>query len=173
MAGRAGPPARRPATRPAGLGHRPGRIAHLAAAIDIWTFRTRARVLAEALGGPPPLTEHWPLTFDDGRRVAERLLARRGPRPTALVCDDDVLVVGASKAPRRRGAPVPDAMSVTGYDGFALATAVEPELTTVRLPADQVRARGMTALLTALECRCDDSAGLRVRLVVRGFTAQP
>jgi LacI family transcriptional regulator, repressor for deo operon, udp, cdd, tsx, nupC, and nupG len=79
----------------------------------------------------------------------------------------------ACKALRRRGLRVPDAMSVTGYDDFALATAVEPELTTVRLPADQVGVRGMTALLAALQGRSADGTELPVQLVVRGSTAPP
>lgn len=155
-----------------GLGHRPDRIAHLAAGIDSWTFRVRARALHDTLG-TTPATELSPLTFEDARHATERLLDRPGPRPTALVCDDDILAVGACKALRRRGVRVPDDMSVTGYDDFALATAVEPELTTVRLPAEEVGAGGMTALLDALESRPVTSTDLPVRLVVRGSTAAP
>jgi LacI family transcriptional regulator len=155
-----------------GLGHRPDRIAHLAAGIDTWTFHVRGQALAGALGTTPP-AERSAVAFEDARHATERLLARPGPRPTALICDDDILAIGACKALRRLGLRVPDDISVTGYDDFALATAVEPELTTVRLPADTVGADGMTALLDTLEGRPVTGVELPVELVVRGSTAAP
>ncbi|MFI7245135.1 LacI family DNA-binding transcriptional regulator [Streptomyces qinglanensis] len=92
-----------------------------------------------------------------------------GP-PTALVCDDDLLAAGALKAARRLGLRVPDDVSVTGFDDLALATAVEPELTTVRLPAERVGAAGMRTLLDILEGRDPEAVRLPVRLVERGST---
>ncbi|MDG9705656.1 LacI family DNA-binding transcriptional regulator [Streptomyces sp. DH37] len=136
-----------------GLGHR--RLAHIAAAVDSWTFEVRARALAEALraaGCPPPPTSPSALGVADGMRAAERALAT-SPRPTALVCDDDVLAAGACKAVRRLGLRVPEDVSVTGFDDLALARAVEPELTTVRLPAEEAGAAGMRALLAVLDGR--------------------
>lgn len=62
---------------------------------------------------------------------------------------------------------------MTGFDDLALATAVEPELTTVQLPAEQVGERGMTALLAVLDGRPVEPGSLPVRLVVRGSTAPP
>ena len=49
---------------------------------------------------------------------------------------------------------------MTGFDDLALATAVEPELTTVRLPAEQVGERGMSALLAVLDGRPPEEGGL-------------
>lgn len=77
------------------------------------------------------------------------------------------------KAARRLGLRVPDDLSVTGFDDLALATAVEPELTTVQLPAEQVGRRGMSALLAVLDGRPAESGGLPVRLIVRGSSAPP
>ncbi|GAA2943205.1 LacI family DNA-binding transcriptional regulator [Kitasatospora cinereorecta] len=157
-----------------GLGHR--RFVHLASAVDTWTFAVRARALAEAVRSVPGTTVHRvaaPLDVRAGREAAEAVLASPGPPPTAIVCDDDILAAGACKAVRRRGLRVPGDISVTGFDDLALATAVEPELTTVRLPAEQVGERGMTALLAVLDGRPAEQAGLPVHLVVRGSTAPP
>ncbi|MFH8368237.1 LacI family DNA-binding transcriptional regulator [Streptomyces sp. NPDC018031] len=156
------------------LGHR--RITHLAADVDSWTFRVRAGALAEALGRVPGTrlrTERAALGVEDGRRAAERVLSGPGPAPTALVCDDDILAAGACKAARRLGLRVPDDVSVTGFDDLALASALEPELTTVRLPAEEVGARGMSALLAVVEGRRSDGGEVPVELVVRGSTARP
>ncbi|MEU8705686.1 LacI family DNA-binding transcriptional regulator [Streptomyces sp. NPDC048565] len=159
-----------------GLGHR--RIVHLASAVDTWTFAVRARALREAVRDTPGAvlrTVTAPLDVRAGREAAEAVLASSapGPLPTAIVCDDDILAAGACKAVRRLGLRVPDDISVTGFDDLALATAVEPELTTVRLPAEQVGERGMTALLAVLEGRPVEHGDLPVRLVVRGSTAPP
>ena len=109
-------------------------------------------------------------TYGPAREAAEQALAVPGARPTAIVCDDDILAAGACKAARRLGLRVPDDVSVTGFDDLALATAVEPELTTVRLPAEQVGERGMAALLAVLDGRPGRAGQPAGRLVVRGST---
>ncbi|WP_326794976.1 LacI family transcriptional regulator [Streptomyces sp. NBC_01808] len=156
------------------LGHR--RITRLAAAIDSWTFAARGRALADALAAVPGArlrTEPAELSVAGGLAAAQRALAAPAAedRPTALVCDDDLLAAGALKAARRLGLRVPYDVSVTGFDDLALATAVEPELTTVRLPADTVGAAGMTALLDALAGRGAGSTTVPARLSVRASTA--
>ncbi|MCM2429407.1 LacI family transcriptional regulator [Streptomyces sp. RKAG337] len=157
-----------------GLGHR--RITHLASAVDTWTFHVRAATLADTLAGAGDVvlyTVRSAHSVEDARLAAEHALTRPGPRPTALVCDDDILAAGACKAARRLGLRVPADVSVTGFDDLALATAVEPELTTVRLPADEIGGRGMAALLAVLDGRPADGSDLPVELVVRGSTGPP
>lgn len=105
-----------------------------------------------------------------GRRPCGRRSRPRRPpgRPTAIVCDDDILAAGACKAARRLGLRVPEDLSVTGFDDLALATAVEPELTTVHLPAERVGEQGMTALLAVLEGTPWTAPDIPVRLITRG-----
>jgi LacI family transcriptional regulator, repressor for deo operon, udp, cdd, tsx, nupC, and nupG len=156
-----------------GLGHR--RIAHVAAGVDSWTFRVRARALAEAVAdsaGSLVRAEQSELSVEDALHTATRLLSA-DPRPTALICDDDLLAAGACKAARRMGLRVPEDVSVTGFDDLSLATALEPELTTVRLPAEEVGAAGMRALLAVLEGRTAKTPVIPVQLVCRGSTAPP
>ncbi|MGR8011510.1 LacI family DNA-binding transcriptional regulator [Streptomyces hypolithicus] len=155
-----------------GLGHR--RFLHLGSAVDSWTFDIRATALRDTLRRAPGThlsAARAPLDVHGARQAAEHALTGPGPRPTALVCDDDIIAAGACKAVRRLGLRVPEDISVTGFDDLALATAVEPELTTVRLPAEQVGARGMSALLAALDRRPADRGEIPVELVVRGSTA--
>ncbi|MGW1200273.1 LacI family DNA-binding transcriptional regulator [Streptomyces sp. NPDC002536] len=155
------------------LGHR--HFGHLAADVDSWTFRVRARALADTLrpvpGATVVRTETATLDVTAGRQAAERALTGPGPRPTALVCDGDVLAAGACKAARRLGLRVPEDVSVTGFDDLSLATAVEPELTTVRLPAEAVGEAGMRALMAVLDGRTPTADALPVHLVTRGSTA--
>lgn len=156
------------------LGHR--RVVHLASAVSSWTFDVRARALSAAMGrtaGTEMRTVTAPLDVDSAREAAVRALTAPGPRPTALVCDDDILAAGACKAARRLGLRVPEDVTVTGFDDLALARAVEPELTTVSLPAEQVGERGMAALLAVLDGLRPEEGNLPVELVVRGSSAPP
>lgn len=156
-----------------GLGHR--RLAHLAADVDTWTFGVRARALAEAVAGTPDAavrTQPSELSVEEALHAATQALSA-DPRPTALICDDDLLAAGACKAARRLGLRVPEDVSVTGFDDLSLATALEPELTTVRLPAEEVGAAGMRALLAVLAGREAGTPVLPVELVRRGSTAAP
>jgi DNA-binding LacI/PurR family transcriptional regulator len=151
-----------------GLGHR--RIGHLAAAVDAWTFRVRGDVLAETA----PVAARATTAIDvTAARAAALALLDRPDRPTALVCDDDLLAAGAYKAARALGLDLPRDLSVTGFDDILVATALEPELTTVRLPAEDLGARAMTALLARLDGEAPPYVSLPVELIVRDSTAPP
>lgn len=152
----------------ADLGHR--RIGHLAAAVDTWTFRVRGEVLAEA----SPITSRGTTPIDvAAARAAALALLDRPDRPSALVCDDDLIAAGVYKAARALGLDVPGDLSVTGFDDILVATALEPELTTVRLPAEELGARAMTALLERLDGQAPPDVSLPGELIVRGSTAPP
>lgn len=153
------------------LGHR--RFTHLASDVDTWTFQVRARTVAAELAGVPGAelrTEHCALDVAAARDAALRALTGPGPRPTALLCDADFLAAGACKAARHLGLDIPGALSVSGFDDLSLATAIDPELTTVRLPAEDVGAHGMTALLALLDGATAAGEELPVQLVARGST---
>jgi DNA-binding LacI/PurR family transcriptional regulator len=156
-----------------GLGHR--HFLHLAADVPSWTFEVRAHELAARIRAVPRTslrTAHTPMSIEGALAAAESALAA-APRPTAVVCDDDKLAAGVYKAARRLGLRVPDDLSVTGVDDIALAAALDPELTTVRLDAELFGERGMQALLAVLEGRAPDDGDIPVELVVRGSTAAP
>jgi DNA-binding LacI/PurR family transcriptional regulator len=154
-----------------GLGHR--RILHLRADVPSWTFAQRARALEERLAAVPGAaltTTASAMTAVHARAAVESALTAPGPRPTAVVCDDDMLAVGAYKAARRLGLRVPCDLSVTGVDDQVLAMALEPELTTVRLDAELTGERGMEALLSVIEGHAPVTHDIPVDLVVRGST---
>jgi DNA-binding LacI/PurR family transcriptional regulator len=136
----------------------------------------RARELGGRIGAVPGtslLTVRAPISIEGALTAAGTALSAEGPRPTAIICDDDKLAAGAYKAVRRLGLRVPDDISVTGLDDLALATAIDPELTTVRLDAELFGERGMRALLAVLEGRVPEDGDIPVELVVRGSTAPP
>jgi LacI family transcriptional regulator len=155
------------------LGHR--RFGYVAASVDQWTFRSRGAALAEAVAALPggTLARATAAVETAAARVAAGRLLDGPDRPTVLVCDDDHMAAGAYKAARRRGLEIPADLSVTGFDDDVVATALEPELTTVRLPAERLGAEGMTALLELLDGRRPEPRSLPAELVVRDSTAPP
>ena len=150
-----------------GLGHH--RIGHLAAAVESWTFRVRGEALAEA----GPVTRRTTAIDVAAAREAALDLLAHPIRPTALVCDDDLIAAGAYKAARALGLDIPGDLSVTGFDDILVATALEPELTTVRLPAEALGAEAMSALLERLHGLDPAGVSLPGHLIVRGSTAPP
>jgi LacI family transcriptional regulator len=69
----------------------------------------------------------------DGRAAALAALAEE-PRPTALVCANDEIAMGALDASRGLGLGVPGQLAVTGWDDVPAARHLYPPLTTVRQP---------------------------------------
>lgn len=81
--------------------------------------------------------------------------------PTAVLCGNDVLAVGALKAARARGLSVPADVSITGFDGIELAEIVSPPLTTMHVPHRDM-GRGAARLLMALRNGETQSASVRL-----------
>jgi LacI family transcriptional regulator, galactose operon repressor len=70
-------------------------------------------------------------TFAVGYRACTELLAAR-ERPTAMLCANDVVAIGAINAAHALGLRVPEDVSITGFDDIAMAAWEVFRLTTVR-----------------------------------------
>lgn len=94
-------------------------------------------------------------------------------RPTALVCFNDKVAVGALRAAAERGLRVPQDLSVTGFDDLDLAQATG--LTTVRQPLQEMGRMAVTLLVRLLDRHELDAlhVELATELVVRTSTAPP
>ena len=71
--------------------------------------------------------------IEEGAAAFESLMASTAP-PTAVLCGNDVLAVGALRRARELGIRVPEDVSVTGFDDIELAQVAFPALTTVHVP---------------------------------------
>jgi DNA-binding LacI/PurR family transcriptional regulator len=76
-------------------------------------------------------------TLEGGRQAARTLLSS-GYQPTAIICVNDVMAVGALRELRERGLRVPEDISVTGFDNVKLSEFCYPSLTTVHIPRDRI-----------------------------------
>lgn len=71
------------------------------------------------------------LTSDEGHRVADRLI-ELDPRPTAVVCANDLLAIGMLHRLARLRVSVPHELAVVGFDDIELCASISPSLTSVR-----------------------------------------
>ncbi|MET0376083.1 MAG: LacI family DNA-binding transcriptional regulator [Rhizorhabdus sp.] len=88
-------------------------------------------------------------TYQSGLSAAEYLLAVDGQRPTAIfACNDDMAAATVAVA-QRLGIEVPLDLSVCGFDDTLLATAIWPQLTTIRQPLRKMTMEAVEMLLEA------------------------
>ncbi len=96
----------------------------------------------------------------------------RQERPTAVFCHSDEMAIGLMKAARDAGIPVPDELSVIGFDNIGFSEYCEPELTTVSQPREQIGRTAMQTLLAMLHKQAVlPLQVLNTQLIVRESTA--
>ncbi len=101
-----------------------------------------------------------PYEIENGAAAFGKLMAA-SPRPTAVMCGNDVLAVGALCRAREMGLNVPGDVSITGFDDIELAHIVTPALTTVHLPHREMGRKAAIELVKMVE---NQSEGLSVEL---------
>ncbi|HSF95434.1 MAG TPA: LacI family DNA-binding transcriptional regulator [Thermohalobaculum sp.] len=105
--------------------------------------------------------------------IAQTLLSL-SPRPTAIICGNDVQAAGAIRGARALGLETPRDLSVVGFDDIELASATTPEITTVRVPH---RRMGRAAAQLLLRMVGSDQPGERIEfetaVVERASLAAP
>jgi LacI family transcriptional regulator len=69
--------------------------------------------------------------------------------PDAIVCADDLIALGVTRACRARGIAIPGQVQVTGFDNIEFARLSEPALTTVDQPRGQIAAEAVRLLAAA------------------------
>jgi LacI family transcriptional regulator len=155
------------------LGHT--KIAHLAAAVDTETFHLRHRAYLDALQRARcPVTRayqvHAPFTIPDAYRAARHVLECSDP-PSAIICDSDVLAVGVYKAAKDLQRAIPQDVSVASFDDSVIARILDPELTTVAIPASAIGEQALQLLLEVLEeGHVSTQITVPLKLVIRAST---
>ncbi|MET3550987.1 LacI family DNA-binding transcriptional regulator [Burkholderia sp. 567] len=84
-------------------------------------------------------------------RASLRAIADSGAtRPTAVICGNDALALGALLEAQALGLDVPSQLSITGFDDVALAREIRPSLTTMWVDTAAIGRKAAHALLDAL-----------------------
>ena len=101
-------------------------------------------------------------------------LFRTETPPTAVICGNDVLAVGAMTQAREMGLSIPDDVSITGFDDLEIARIAWPPLTTIRAPHQEMgreAARMLVEMVAGEEPAPRPPLGVEIQL--RGTLAPP
>ncbi len=89
-------------------------------------------------------------SYESGEKGADYLLSLKNP-PTAIMCANDSMAIGAMKVIRERGYQIPSDISVVGFDDIKVASMVFPSLTTITAPVDRIAERSIGMLLAMID----------------------
>jgi len=156
------------------FGYMLGIEGHLAAEMRYGGF---LRALAEVgIGEESVIALRGDFSFRSGVELAEELLARP-ERPTAIVCANDDMAVGAMFAAHRMHLTLPGDLSVVGFDDAPVAAYIWPPLTTIHQPIRRIASRAVERLIeTLLRGQGTGTPGFDVidhHLVLRESVASP
>ncbi len=98
-------------------------------------------------------------------QVAMETFMSLDPRPTAIICGNDVLAAGAMMYARQAGLSIPSDVSVVGFDNIDLAAAIDPPLTTLNVPHRRM-GQAAAELLLAMRNQNDGAAGIEFQTEV-------
>jgi DNA-binding LacI/PurR family transcriptional regulator len=163
------------------LGHR--RIAYLGnsssgrTTLDRFTGFQQAMTAAE-LPMPAEYKHEEPGGGPENGLAAVDYFLRLSPRPTAIVCYNDMMATGVLKGLQSAGVNVPQELSVTGFDNIVFSAFTNPSLTTFDQPKRFIGSEAARLVLELLNIPLEDGSGrepvvqtLQGKLLVRQSTA--
>ncbi|MBN3789396.1 LacI family DNA-binding transcriptional regulator [Burkholderia sp. Ac-20353] len=138
-----------------GLGHRDFAVIMQPSA-DNDRVQARLRGIHETLAAHglavrPAHLHEGPASIAFGRASLRAIVDGTAPRPTAVICGNDALALGALLEAQALGIDVPSQLSITGFDDIALAREIRPSLTTMWVDTAAIGRQAAHALLDALE----------------------
>ncbi len=173
------PGARQAAQHVLEMGHE--RIAVIGGPPQLWTAQQRLAGYREACASAGFDPDNLVIFDGDyrqpsGMRLAEKALAvPKERRPTALLCANDLMAIGAMEYCRSAGLRIPQDISIVGFDDLPFVSLLAPRLTTVRQYADEMGYRAATVLFDLLDGAERDGPDelFPVELQVRDSVAPP
>lgn len=157
------------------------RFAAIFGPADTSTGRDRERGVRAALAAagvdlPDSVVRHVPFTDAAGHRAMSDLMRER-PRPTVVICANDIVAIGALNAAYTLGLAVPGDVSLVGFDDLPMAAWDLFGLTTVRQPMEEMARAAVRLLIERIEGRVESDAIRRMvfepRLVIRRTLGPP
>lgn len=156
------------------------RIAHLSGPESLLNSRSRLNGYRDALTHyqipiDPTLIISYDLTLDKANIYVNHLLNLPQP-PDALFAINDPTAIEALKVIKSRGLRIPDDIAVVGFSDDPISALIEPGLTTVAQPVDEIGRQAAQLLLHQLAAEDErpepELVVLPTRLIVRGSTVE-
>jgi len=111
-------------------------------------------------------------TLEGGMNSLTKLIGLR-PRPTAILCSNDMTAIGVIREAYERGIKIPTDLSIIGFDDIRLAQFTTPPLTTVQMSQSELAKLAFNALLDEVSPASDSRGEYRLNtsLILRRSTA--
>ncbi|MDF2825400.1 MAG: LacI family transcription regulator [Mycobacterium sp.] len=157
------------------LGHTD--IAHVSGPATLSMTQVRRSAFEDAMAAAGvPADPHLIATadryaVDEGRDAFGALLDRHAP--TAVIAGNDMIALGCYSALRARELRCPHDVSVVGFNDMPLSGFLDPALTTVSIPQNDIGAAAAQLVLDLIAGAAPQHRLLPVGLVVRSSTAAP
>lgn len=110
-------------------------------------------------------------SIESGEAAVKYFLAAK-KKPDAILAATDLMAIGAIKALKRAEYKIPDDMKVVGFDNIKMSELIEPSLTTIAQPIQELSMNAANILFEQIESENRESQKLVLpcRLVIREST---
>ena len=107
-------------------------------------------------------------------REAMRQLLQMDELPTAVLCGNDILAMGALAECQSSGIRIPGEISIAGFDDLDMSSQIKPALTTIYVPSAEMGENAAEYLVAKIRQEpIEPPAEIETRLMVRETTAKP
>jgi LacI family transcriptional regulator len=127
----------------------------------------------EEIGLPADLIVEGDHTLEGGKTALINLIGLR-PRPTAVLCSNDMTAIGVIREAYDLDLSIPSELSVIGFDDIRLAQFTTPPLTTVQMSQNELAKLAFQALISEVEADAPNHRAeykLVTSLILRDSTA--
>jgi DNA-binding LacI/PurR family transcriptional regulator len=108
-----------------------------------------------------------------GLEAGRKLFAQKS-LPTAVFCGNDESAIGLYRACQEFNIRIPEDLSVVGFDNVPMANMLEPRLTTISQPFDEMSCHAAKSLIELIDgCKETKSQRFRTSLVERFSATRP
>lgn len=113
-------------------------------------------------------------SYESGMQGVEYFLSLKN-RPSAILCANDSMAIGAIKKLHQAGLSIPGDMSVMGFDDIEVASLIIPALTTVTAPIHEMTMRSVEMLHHLIQGKALDNKhiALSAPLAIRKSCIEP
>jgi LacI family transcriptional regulator len=112
-------------------------------------------------------------SIGEARTIFRRIM-EASPRPTAILCGNAYLAIGAELEAAAMKLAVPGDVSIAGYDDIEILRELPVPITTVRVPGDEIGRRAARHILSCIFGRADDTIfECDAEIVIRASSGPP
>ena len=103
-----------------------------------------------------------------------RQLLQMDELPTAILCGNDILAMGAVAECQSSGIRIPEEISIAGFDDLDISSQIKPALTTVYVPSAEMGENAAEYLVAKIRQEpLEPPTEIETKLMVRETTAEP